>query len=208
VPGAAIGPELVAIRVKDDERGQPNTQRDRKRLDQPTFTTNRDDVAAKAPEFIPKAREVKLNGEVSGILEAFDQDGHLAKKHLGNRRLHGLLETAVVASFSDSTGLEPASRPPAPVEFALYRIGREAVVNALQHARARNVTIGGRIGREWIDLVISDDGIGVDKERSRLAAGRGRLGLASMRRRAKAIGAELAIEGTAAGTQVVVAWRT
>ena len=39
------------------------------------------------------------------------------------------------------------------------------------------------------------------------AAKRKRMGLASMRRRAQAIDAELSIDGSAAGTQVKVAWQ-
>lgn len=115
--------------------------------------------------------------------------------------------TTIVANFADSTGLDPESRPPATVEFALYRIAREAVANALRHAEARNVTITGRIARDSIDLTVSDDGVGVDADAPRRASSRGRLGLASMRRRAQAIGAELAVEGTRAGTRVSVAWR-
>lgn len=116
-------------------------------------------------------------------------------------------ETTVAVSLVDSTGLEPASRPPAPVEFALYRIGREAVSNALRHAQARNVAISGRINKESIDLVVTDDGIGLPEDARPKASGSGRLGLASMRRRAQAIGAEISIDGTKAGTRVAVAWR-
>lgn len=116
-------------------------------------------------------------------------------------------DTAIAIAFSDSTGLDSNNRPPAPVEVALYRISREAVNNALGHARARNVTIGGRISPDSIDLVVVDDGVGMKEDAGREAATRGRLGLASMRRRAQAIGAELEIAGTRAGTRVAVAWR-
>jgi signal transduction histidine kinase len=117
------------------------------------------------------------------------------------------VDTVVVATLSDTTQIDPSSRPPAAVEFALYRISREAVTNALQHAEAHNIAITGRIARDSIDLVVSDDGVGVDDQASRRSSGRGHFGMASMRRRAKAIGAELAIEGTRAGTRVAMAWR-
>lgn len=116
-------------------------------------------------------------------------------------------ETRVVLEVADKTSLEPSSRPPAGVEFAIYRISREALANALRHAQARNIWISGSISRESIDLVVRDDGVGVDKGASRRASGRGHLGLASMRRRAQAIAAELAVEGTSEGTRVSVAWR-
>ncbi len=116
-------------------------------------------------------------------------------------------ETAVAVAVSDATGLDAGSRPPKSVEFALYRIAREAVTNALQHADARNITIGGRIGRDSIDLLVVDDGRGLVDGASHEAIGRGRFGLASMRRRANSIGAELSLQGTRAGTRVAVAWR-
>jgi signal transduction histidine kinase len=72
---------------------------------------------------------------------------------------------------------------------------------------AKHITIGGRISADSIDLLVVDDGLGMPDTAGPEAASRGRLGLASMRRRAKAIGAELAIEGTRAGTRVAVAWR-
>ena len=94
--------------------------------------------------------------------------------------------------------------------MAVYRIVREAVSNALQHAHATSITIIGRIDSDGIDLDVEDDGIGIAHEAGSRASGRGRLGLASMRRRAQAIGAELSVEPRkppAVGTQVTVRWR-
>ena len=116
-------------------------------------------------------------------------------------------ETAVVVELEDYTSLDRSSRPPAAIEFALYQIAREAVTNALRHAQAREVRIAGRIAHDSIDLAITDDGIGLKGDAAFRARGRGRLGLASMRRRAQAIGAELAIDGTDAGTRISVTWR-
>jgi signal transduction histidine kinase len=113
----------------------------------------------------------------------------------------------VVINIEDTTGLERSSRPPAAVEFAVYRIAREAITNALRHARASVVTVSGRIGLEAIDLEVVDDGVGLASTDTRRASGRGRLGLASMRRRAQGIGAEISIEGSPGGTRVAVLWR-
>lgn len=118
--------------------------------------------------------------------------------------------TLVVAAFEDRCGLEREQRPPAAVEFALYRILREAVANALRHAQAGQVRIEGRIERGAVDLAVVDDGVGLAADAGHRASGRGRLGLASMRRRAQAIGAEISIEraGTgSAGTRISVKWR-
>lgn len=116
-------------------------------------------------------------------------------------------ETSVAVEFDDVTGLDRPSRPPAAVEFALYRIAREAVTNALRHAHAIRITISGRISSTAIDLAITDDGIGLARDETPRASGRGRLGLSSMRRRAQAIGAELSIDGISKGTRIRVTWR-
>ena len=113
----------------------------------------------------------------------------------------------VSVDVGDETALERASRPPASVEFALYRIVHEAITNALKHAHANSVAVEGRIGRDAIDLTVTDDGVGLANEASRRASGRGRLGLASMRRRAQGIGAELSIDGSRSGTRVAISWR-
>jgi two-component system NarL family sensor kinase len=109
--------------------------------------------------------------------------------------------------IEDATSLERTSRPPAGVELALYRIVREAVANSNRHPGAKSITIGGRIALDAVDLVVADDGVGIRSEDARRASGRGRLGLASMRRRAQGIGAELTVGGGPAGTRVVVSWR-
>jgi signal transduction histidine kinase len=114
---------------------------------------------------------------------------------------------AVVTHVVDETGIDPASRPPASVELALYRIAQEALTNALRHARASSVTITARILKRSIELEIADDGVGLRPDDQRRAVGQGRLGLASMRRRARGIGADLSLEGSPQGTKVTVTWQ-
>ena len=118
--------------------------------------------------------------------------------------------TLVIADLEDDTGLDRESRPPAAVEFAVYRIVREAVTNALSHAQATSVEIGGRIAKGGIELSVLDDGVGISNGAGPRASGRGRIGLSSMRRRAQGIGAELAVEarhGATSGTRMSVRWR-
>jgi signal transduction histidine kinase len=119
----------------------------------------------------------------------------------------GSPELPVRAKVDDSTELERRTRPPEPVEFALYRIAREAVTNAVTHSQAHEVIIDGRIARDAVDIAVLDDGIGVGQGDARRASGEGRLGIPSMRRRAQAIGAEFAIEARNPGTRVRVSWR-
>jgi signal transduction histidine kinase len=118
--------------------------------------------------------------------------------------------TVVTASIVDTCGLERARRPPEAVEFALYRIVREATANALRHAHAHEVHLEGRIAPDAVDVAVIDDGIGLEADTSSRADGRGRLGISSMRRRAQAIGAELAFDlghADGPGARISVTWR-
>jgi signal transduction histidine kinase len=72
----------------------------------------------------------------------------------------------------------------------------EAISNALQHARASTLTLSARASNGRIEIEVRDDGKGI-------GAGEGG-GLQSMRARAQAIGASLAIEAADPGTSVRV----
>lgn len=95
---------------------------------------------------------------------------------------------------------------PDDVAYAAFMIAREALANALRHARARHVVLvldgdGGELR-----LRVRDDGTGIgDTDR----AGRpGHLGLVGMRERAIAIGARLDIHRHAeGGTEVCLHWQ-
>jgi signal transduction histidine kinase len=113
----------------------------------------------------------------------------------------------VTALVQDETGFGAELRPPADVELAMYRIASEAVGNAVRHSGGTAVEIRASVAPGRVDLLITDDGTGLAPGAARDASKRKRLGLASMRRRAQAIDAELSIDGTATGTQVKVAWQ-
>jgi signal transduction histidine kinase len=111
----------------------------------------------------------------------------------------------VAARINDTTA--PYRRPPAEVELAIYRIAHEAVTNAIKHAGASHIRIDASLAPAAIDLAVSDDGTGLSDEAARKASGGGHIGLASMRRRAQGIDADLAIAGAPGGTKVTVTWR-
>lgn len=113
---------------------------------------------------------------------------------------------AVTAEVEDRTSLEPGGRPPAEVELAVFRIAQEAVANACRHAEASHVRLRGEVSPGRVAIAVTDDGRGLDEAEARAASRRGRLGLASIRRRAEAIDAEIDISGSAAGTLVAVRW--
>ncbi len=77
---------------------------------------------------------------------------------------------------------------------AVYRIAQEAVHNALRHAGATRIDVSMVADGETVVLEVRDDGAGFDPRSVASAAGAGRrLGLASMRERARAAGGKVAV---------------
>jgi signal transduction histidine kinase len=104
------------------------------------------------------------------------------------------------------TGFLRSQRPPEEVELAMYRIASEAVANAIRHAGATSIRITALVRQGHVELAVIDDGRGIGETATREATSRGHLGLASMRRRAQAIDAELSVEGSREGTTVRASW--
>jgi PAS domain S-box-containing protein len=77
----------------------------------------------------------------------------------------------------------------------LYRIAREAVINANKHARAREIVVALDAWRKGIVLRVTDDGVGFQSEPN---SARG-LGLPIMNYRARSVGARLEIESQKKG---------
>jgi len=113
----------------------------------------------------------------------------------------------VTADVVDDTGFGAERRPPSDVELAMYRIASEAVGNAIRHSGGSEVRIRAAVAPDRVELIVADDGAGLAADAAHDAAKRKRMGLASMRRRAQAIDAELSIDGSSTGTQVKVAWQ-
>lgn len=84
----------------------------------------------------------------------------------------------------------------------VYRIGREALVNAFQHSRAKNIEIELEYASRQLRVLVRDNGCGIDPQM--LLTGRdGHWGLSGMRERADRIGAKLQVfSRPAAGTEV------
>ena len=116
-------------------------------------------------------------------------------------------DLSVDLRVDDRTGLERSTRAPANVELAVYRIVEQALSNVVLHSAATQVNIAGIVRAEEVLISILDNGRGLTSADLQEAARRGRLGLASMRRRAELIGASLDVEGTPGrGTLVTVRW--
>jgi signal transduction histidine kinase len=84
----------------------------------------------------------------------------------------------------------------------IYRIGREALINAFRHAQARNVEVELNYSPRQLRIQVRDDGRGIDPQI--LNQGRdGHFGLPGMRERAEQIGARLHVySSAAAGTRI------
>jgi signal transduction histidine kinase len=84
----------------------------------------------------------------------------------------------------------------------VYRIGREALVNAFRHAKARRIEVELEYSSREFRVLLRDDGCGIDP--SILETGReGHWGLSGMRERAERIGARLRVRShPGSGTQV------
>jgi PAS domain S-box-containing protein len=82
------------------------------------------------------------------------------------------------------------SVPDATVALHLYRIAREAVINANKHARAREIIIRMRQSGKGLELSVIDDGVGVP-DNSPDGSG---MGFHIMEYRARSIGAQLEIK--------------
>jgi signal transduction histidine kinase len=84
----------------------------------------------------------------------------------------------------------------------VYRIGREALLNAFRHARAKKIEMELKYSSKRLCILVRDDGCGI--EPTVLQAGRdGHRGLSGMRERADRIGARLHVMSSSfAGTEI------
>lgn len=99
--------------------------------------------------------------------------------------------------------IEGQNRPLHPlVRDQIYRIGREALINAFRHSQAAKIELEIEYAPKHLRLVVRDNGCGIQPDV--LSAGReGHLGLSGMRQYAEKIGAELKIWSRAeSGTEV------
>lgn len=79
------------------------------------------------------------------------------------------------------------------VRDEIYRIGREALVNAFHHAHANRIEVEICCDRDQLRLRFRDDGQGMSEDVQTSGSRAGHWGLSGMRERANGIGAELSI---------------
>ena len=120
--------------------------------------------------------------------------------------LEWLVGRTTTATTPIALEVDEATRPPAEVEAAVYRIAQEALLNATQHG-APPVLARYEARDGQVTLAVQDAGPGIAAGAAERAQREGRLGLLMMRQRADAIGAHLGIEQVpAGGTAVRLTW--
>lgn len=115
-------------------------------------------------------------------------------------------ELAIERTIDFRVIVEGSSRELHPViRDEVYRIGREALVNAFRHSGASNIEVELEYAVHQLRVLVRDNGCGIDPQV--LRSGRdGHFGLSGMRERAGRIGAKLKVwSREAGGTEVELA---
>jgi len=91
-----------------------------------------------------------------------------------------------------------------PIVFEeIFRIGREALLNAFRHSGAERVETEILFTRDVLSIRIADDGVGIDEQMLSEGGKPGHFGLRGMFERAQRIGAKLTVRSKpGAGTEV------
>jgi signal transduction histidine kinase/ligand-binding sensor domain-containing protein len=89
------------------------------------------------------------------------------------------------------------------VEDAVFRIGREALVNAVRHAQARRIEIHVEFEPNTVRLDVLDDGRGFSAEQAEDAQREGHFGLSGARERAEFFGGHFDVRPRPGGGTVV-----
>jgi PAS domain S-box-containing protein len=99
---------------------------------------------------------------------------------------------------------------PDQLKTVIYRVLQEGLNNAAKHSRAKNIHIALKKKRGRIALLLEDDGIGFEVERTLAqSANRRGMGLASMRERTELSGGSYTIlSAQGAGTKIKASWPT
>lgn len=148
-------------------------------------------------ELLDRIRRLSIDA-VSGLRRVIDDLQPVGLDELG---LGGALTElgAVLADQSDvrvDVDAEPHPALPAAVELAVYRVGAEAINNAVRHSGGRVVQVRLRVD-DQVRLVVTDDGTGISE-----AATDG-VGMGSMRERAVELGGTLQVTTGPGGTRIV-----
>ncbi len=160
-------------------------------------------------EFIPEQFQYKLH-TIEGMLEQTLEEVRSVSRNLGPRSVATMgLETslrqmcdqikkmtAIDLSFRYiGSGVEVNNK----IVNALYRIAQEATNNIIKHAMATVASIQVFQGRNFIELKVEDNGVGIEEKESN------GMGMKNMEERAKLLGGRFQIHSEAGiGTNIIV----
>ncbi len=150
---------------------------------------------------LDRADDVLLEGRdrVKGLRAASQGTGELSQAFA---RVGEELELDPPEGFHVVVEGQPTPLDPL-VRDEVFRIGREALVNAWQHAGARRIEVELTYGCRELRLRVRDDGRGIDAEILQAGGRPGHWGLSGMRERARKMGARLDIRSRGgSGTEV------
>jgi signal transduction histidine kinase/ligand-binding sensor domain-containing protein len=165
-------------------------------------------LAEDSPAKQPLRRALELIGKAS-------EDSRIALRGIRSSQVGDLelgqalsripQELAASADVGFSVRVEGHPRSLRPVLLDdVYRIGREAIMNAFQHAGATNIEVEVEYAASRLRMLVQDNGCGIDAQL--LQSGKaGHWGLKGIRERAERIGGKLNLfSNPGAGTQVVL----
>jgi signal transduction histidine kinase/ligand-binding sensor domain-containing protein len=145
----------------------------------------------------------------TSLREARERVWDMRETGLGSNDLPNALE-AVARERTAGTGIEVSvdcmgrrRRVAHPVEDAAFRIGREAVANAIRHAEARRVEIHVDFRPTRLCLEVRDDGRGFTSDEAEAARQRGHFGLTGAIERASRMGGTCDVFARPGGGTVV-----
>jgi signal transduction histidine kinase len=145
----------------------------------------------------------------ASLREARERVWDMRETDLGGDDLPTALE-AIAQERTAGTGIEVSvvsagrrRRLARSLEDAAFRIGREAVVNAVRHAEARRIEIRVAFGATTLRLEVRDDGRGFTEEEAEEALRRGHLGLSGVRERATRMGGRCDVRARPGGGTIV-----
>lgn len=160
------------------------------------------DLVAEDPSAVARSLErlgQRLTGTVAEVRRVVDD---LRPSSLDDIGLSGALMDQIErfrqAGLDTAANIGPLPELSAAVEVAAFRIISEAMTNAARHARANHCEVTVHHDGDQLNIVIDDDGIGID-ERHQVG-----VGLASMHERAAELGGSCTIESSSRGTRVTV----
>lgn len=157
-----------------------------------------------------------MKPKLDRILELMDQGTEEARKAIQNLRTEDSRSLDLVVALS---GIRQEFAVPPDIDFRvsvtgqqqplqprihqeIYRIGREALVNAFRHSGAGRIDFELEFTDSELHMWIRDNGRGIDPQVLRLGR-EGHWGLAGMRERATRIGGLLTITSdSTAGTEI------